>query len=72
MYHAESSRSCCSSALSLILRSAHLSAFCWLEQWCILSHLQVLTKKKADLMAQYASESLLAEQADAKQLLNKK
>mmetsp|Transcript_17717 Transcript_17717/g.53276 ORF Transcript_17717/g.53276 Transcript_17717/m.53276 type:complete len:273 (-) Transcript_17717:1274-2092(-) len=33
---------------------------------------RVLTKKKADLMAQYASESLLAEQADAKQLLNKK
>ena len=33
---------------------------------------QVLTKKKADLMSQYASETLLAEQADARQLLNKK
>lgn len=35
-------------------------------------HAQVLSKKKADLMKQYASESLLNEQAEAKDLLNKR
>lgn len=33
---------------------------------------RVISKRKADLLAQYASASLLAEQAEAKQLLNKK
>lgn len=32
--------------------------------------LQVLSKKKADLMKQYASESVLREQQEAKELLN--
>ncbi len=32
--------------------------------------LQVLSKKKADLMKQYASDSVLREQQEAKELLN--
>lgn len=33
---------------------------------------RVLNKKKADLLAKYASEALLAQQQEAKALLNKR
>lgn len=39
--------------------------------FCVLD-LQVLSKKKADLMKQYASEALLETQAQARELLNKR